>query len=613
MDRYDVIVVGAGHAGCEAALASAKLGLSTAIITLDRNKVAVMSCNPAVGGIGKSHIVRELDAMGGEMGKAADRAAIHYRRLNASKGPAVRARRVQCDVGIYHSHMLSCIDSCNNLKLIEGSVKCLVGGQQGIEGVLLIDGERINGKSVILTTGTFLKGLIHIGNEKYHAGRMGEPTTVGISESLRELGITIGRFKTGTPPRIKADTVNTSKMEVQESEEEYLPFSHEQDSCLTRCIQCFSTRTNRKTHEIIRESLSESPLYSGVITGKGPRYCPSIEDKVVRFPERESHQIILEPMDLSLQVFYPNGISTSLPRSAQEKYLHSIVGLEHAEILEYGYAIEYDYVQPTQLKPTLESKKIPGLFLAGQINGTSGYEEAAGQGFMAGVNAAFHVMKKDQIVLGRNVAYIGVMVDDLVIKGTIEPYRMFSSRAEFRLLLREDNAVQRLLESTKSIGIVDQEIIKSRIDSQRRVEALVCKLGNTWSYDYEKGKNQTLEKILRRPEVRINEVINKIETSITQDELEQVETIVKYRGYIDRQEKEVEKLLNLERKIIPPTIDYEDVPGLSKELSEKLGIIRPQTLAQASRVDGITPAALMVLSVWLKKQTRVPRGTVAIN
>ncbi len=601
--KFDVIVVGAGHAGCEAALAAGRLGASTAMITLNESRVAAMSCNPAIGGIAKSHIVRELDALGGQMGKSADASTIHYRRLNASKGPAVRARRVQCDIGSYHRHMLSALSACPKVTLIQGMVEKLNTDDRGVNGVVLAGGVGITARRVILTTGTFLRGLIHIGEEKIQAGRIGEPPTFGLTDSLSSLGVSLGRFKTGTPPRISADSVDTSKVETQCSEENYLPFSHEPHQRSLDKVLCYTTQTNPNTHAIITSALDRSPLYSGVIRGTGPRYCPSIEDKVVRFPQRERHQVILEPMDLSREVFYPNGISTSLPRDVQEKFLRSIAGLEQARIIHYGYAIEYDYIQPTQLKPSLEMKIVPGLFMAGQINGTSGYEEAAGQGFIAGVNAAFDLMGKQPLVLERNQAYIGVMIDDLVTKGTNEPYRMFTSRAEFRLLLREDNAFHRLMDVVKKIGIVGQDHLESRMASMRRVERYIDNLEQTWIPDPESGQKQTIEKILRRPEIKLDQLAELLPESLSRDEMEQVETMVKYKGYIARQNREIEKLSHLEKRRIPQTIDYMEIPGLSRELAEKLKLIQPVTLGQASRIDGMTPAALMVLSIWLKKNT----------
>ncbi|RME28648.1 MAG: tRNA uridine-5-carboxymethylaminomethyl(34) synthesis enzyme MnmG, partial [Deltaproteobacteria bacterium] len=439
-DRYDVVVIGAGHAGCEAALAAARMGLRVALVTLKLDRIAAMSCNPAVGGLGKSHMVREIDALGGQMAIAADMAAIQFRRLNSSKGPAVRARRVQCDMYFYQRLMRRFLLQQEGLELIEGEASEILTGPAGVCCVALEQGRRLATKAVVLTAGTFLRGKAHVGLGSVECGRLGDPPSRNLSASLERLGLVLGRMKTGTPPRIAGESINRKKLEVQQSDSPWLLFSHERVPRHLPEVVCLTTRTNRRTHEHIRKGLDRSPLFTGVIKGLGPRYCPSIEDKVVRFPDRDSHQVILEPVDVSCTLYYPNGISTSLPRDVQERFVHSIDGLEEAEIVSDGYAIEYDYSDPTQLFHTLECKKVPGLFLAGQVNGTSGYEEAAAQGLVAGINAALKIMGRPALRLGRQEAYIGVMIDDLVTKGVSEPYRMFSSRAEYRLLLREDNA-----------------------------------------------------------------------------------------------------------------------------------------------------------------------------
>jgi tRNA uridine 5-carboxymethylaminomethyl modification enzyme len=607
-DSFDIIVVGAGHAGCEAALAAGRLGLNTALFTISRERVAAMSCNPAIGGLGKSQIVREIDALGGQMGVAADAATIHFRRLNASKGPAVRARRVQCDLNLYHQAMLEAIESCPNLRLVEGMVESLLVNDFGTCGVIDDRATKYPAKAVVVTTGTFLRGLIHLGSKSYSGGRLGDPPAVGLSKSLESLGLELGRLKTGTPARLEAASIDYLELEKQESDLQHLPFSH-LGGQKTSKINCFMTRTNQRTHEIIVKALSRSPLFTGVIKGRGPRYCPSIEDKVVRFPDRNSHQVILEPMDLSGRVVYPNGISTSLPKDVQEQLIHSIAGLEKARIIDYGYAIEYDYVKPTQLRPTLEVHSIPGLFLAGQINGTSGYEEAAGQGLVAGVNAVRGIRGQEPVVLGRQEAYIGVMIDDLVTRGVSEPYRMFSSRAEFRLMLREDNSSFRLADWATEIGLVPEAVLHERRQTEVQVDRLYNELEQILTPIDEKGRRPSLLKLLKRPETTIEQLVEYLDNDYSRDVLEQVEVRVKYKGYIERQIAEAERLSKMATRKIPAEIDYSSIPSLSAELAEKLSEIQPETFAQAARIDGMTPAALMIISVWITKQSKVPRGT----
>jgi tRNA uridine 5-carboxymethylaminomethyl modification enzyme len=610
MSSYEVIVVGAGHAGCEAALAAARLGLKTALVTLSRERVAAMSCNPAIGGLGKSQIVREVDALGGEMGRAADRAAIHFRRLNKSKGPAVRARRVQCDMGRYQAHLLDTLDSLENLQLVEGMVESVLTKGGAVRGVELSDGTRLGSPVVVLTTGTFLRGKMHVGLESSRGGRLGDPPADGLTKSLESLGLKTGRLKTGTPARLRAETIDFSGLEAQPSDDEVLAFAHGGSVRVDPQIRCFITRTNPKTHEIIRSALDRSPLFTGVIEGTGPRYCPSIEDKVVRFPDRTGHQVILEPTDHSSEVIYPNGISTSLPRDVQVEIVHSIRGLEQAEIIDYGYAVEYDFVLPTQLDRTLQVRRIGGLFLAGQINGTSGYEEAAGQGLLAGINAAAVLLRRDPLVLGRSESYIGVMVDDLVTRGASEPYRMFSSRAEFRLMLREDNAVERLAHHAEAVGLVPEGDLSERKEEQKLLQDLIDDLRSTRHEKDKEGRRPTLEKVLRRPGMGIEDLSKWLSKSFPKDVLEQAEVQVKYAGYIDRQVRQARQLEKMEGKKIPKGIEYFQVPGLSRELAEKLDRVKPDTLGQASRIDGMTPAALIVLSVWMKKHENVPRGTI---
>lgn len=599
---YQVVVIGAGHAGCEAALACARLGLSCALVTLRRDKLAAMSCNPAIGGLGKSQIVREIDALGGEMGRAADAAAIQFRRLNASRGPAVRARRVQCDVEIYQRHMLDAIDEQKNLHLVEGMVERLLMNGDGVAGVGLNDGSNLTARAVVVTTGTFLRGLVHVGFDSHAAGRLGEPAAESLSGSLAELGLEMGRLKTGTPARLVSSSIDFTHLARQESDPVRLPFSHDLDLPEQQQVCCHQTRTNPETHAIIKAALDRSPLYSGVIKGTGPRYCPSIEDKVVRFPSRDSHQVVLEPMDLSRRVIYPNGISTSLPRDVQDELIHTIAGLEQAQVASYGYAIEYDFVKPTQLRHSLELKKIAGLFLAGQINGTSGYEEAAGQGLLAGVNAAARINKKPALVLGRQEAYIGVMIDDLVTRGVREPYRMFSSRAEFRLLLREDNAARRLERQAEQIGLVAREHLETRRANERLLDELLEELASSLSKKDARGRRSTLEKMLRRPDVDINSLTGQLAREYPPDVLEQAEVQVKYAGYIERQRREAGRLSKMGRQKIPCSIRYGEIEGLSNELKEKLDAAQPRDFSQAAQIDGMTPAALMLLSIKIGRE-----------
>jgi tRNA uridine 5-carboxymethylaminomethyl modification enzyme len=602
---YDVVVIGAGHAGCEAALACSRLGLGSALVTLNKDKVAAMSCNPAIGGLGKSQIVREIDALGGEMGRAADSAAIQFRRLNASRGPAVRARRVQCDMGLYHRHMLEAVEGERSLELIEAMVEGLIIDREGVAGVVLHGGAELRARAVVVTTGTFLKGLVHVGLDSYSAGRLEEPAAEALSGSLSGLGLDLGRLKTGTPARLVAESIDFSKLDKQVSDSVRLAFSNDWRPVELEQVDCHLTRTNKKTHAIIRAALDRSPLFSGTIKGTGPRYCPSIEDKVVRFPKRTGHQVILEPTDLSRRTIYPNGISTSLPKDAQEKMIHSIEGLEAAKIISYGYAIEYDFVKPTQLRHSLEVKRVPRLFLAGQINGTSGYEEAAGQGLVAGLNATASIFGKQPLLLGRHEAYIGVMIDDLVTKGVMEPYRMFSSRAEFRLLLREDNAAGRLESHAEEFGLVPQAVIESRRDKRRMIDELVGLLGNTLSEKDAQGRRPTLEKLLRRPGVGIASVVGQLNVDYPTDVQEQAEVHIKYQGYIERQRREAERFAKMGRKKIPKSICYMQIDGLSNELKEKLVARQPENFSQAERIDGMTPAAMLLLAIQIGKEKAV--------
>jgi tRNA uridine 5-carboxymethylaminomethyl modification enzyme len=616
IDTYDVIVVGAGHAGCEAALAAARLGHQTLVATVNVDHIGEMSCNPAVGGLAKGHLVREIDALGGEMAKNIDATGIQFRRLNTKKGPAVQSSRAQADKEQYRLRMKKVLERQENLHVKQAMVDALLVEDSRVQGVITSIEERFFGKAVILTTGTFLKGLIHIGLRNFPAGRMGDPASNKLSDHLRALGFRVGRLKTGTTPRLDGRTIDFSRLTPQHGDEPPVPFSFETKAITQEQVPCHITYTNEKTHEVIKTGLDRSPLFTGVIQGVGARYCPSIEDKVVRFPDKLRHQIFLEPMGLGTTEVYPNGISTSLPVDMQFKMLRSIEGLEKVEIVRPGYAIEYDYVDPVQIKPSLECKVISGLFLAGQINGTSGYEEAAGQGIMAGINAVRHVRGDPPIILGRDQAYIGVMIDDLVTKGTQEPYRMFTSRAEYRLLLREDNADLRLRELGHQIGLVSSEAYEQFEQKRNSVDGLLTLLSDVRLNPKPQVKqtledlgigtiNQplTLKDLLKRPETDLKDIAqleNRI-LSFDSQAAEQATILVKYDGYIRRQSEQVERVKYLEGTRIPEDLDYFIIPGLSNEVKEKLSKIRPVSLGQASRVSGITPAAVTIIQIYLKK------------
>jgi tRNA uridine 5-carboxymethylaminomethyl modification enzyme len=617
-DIYDVIVVGAGHAGIEACLAAARMGCKTLMLTLNLDHIGQMSCNPAIGGIGKGHLVKEIDALGGEMGHAIDETGIQFRLLNTKKGPAVRASRAQADKALYRQRMKRVLENCQNLMLRQGSVERLIVEGGKVEGVETQIGEQFHGRRVILTTGTFLRGLIHIGDRNFAAGRAGDFAVQGLSESLVKLGFRVGRLKTGTCPRIDSRSIDYTKLQVQHGDESPIPFSFASKGIGQRQVPCHITYTNNRTHEIIRSAVHRSPMYSGAIKSRGPRYCPSIEDKIVRFADKARHQIFLEPEGLTTVEVYPNGLSTSLPLDVQIEMVRSIQGLEHAEIMRPGYAIEYDYVEPTQLYPSLETKQVRHLYHAGQINGTTGYEEAAAQGLMAGINSVLSLRGEQPLILSRDQAYLGVLIDDLVTRGTDgEPYRMFTSRAEYRLLLREDNADLRLTEIGHSIGLATAE-------AQQRMAAKKAKTSMLMGLLEQKQINPTVEinnrlesigsapirnqtslaQILRRPEVSVSDI------SIFSEELNgfepdialQAEVEVKYAGYIDRQTEMVERFKKIENVKVPEDVDYSDIKGLSREVCEKLTRIKPRSLGQASRISGITPAAISLLSVYLRKR-----------
>lgn len=604
--NYDVIVIGAGHAGCEAALASARMGFATCLFTINLDTIAQMSCNPAVGGLAKGHLVREIDALGGEMAKVTDKAGIQFRMLNMSKGPAVWSLRAQADRVLYRLAMRTVLESGENLDIKQALVEKIEVGDGRVKGVLTSLGIFYGARAVIVTTGTFLKGLVHIGLENFFAGRAGEFPSIGLSNSLADLGLRMGRLKTGTPPRLDARTIDFSKTEPQHGDDPPQPFSHSTDEITNPQLPCFITHTNAETHTVILNNLDRSPLYSGKIKGIGARYCPSIEDKVVRFSEKPRHQVFLEPEGIETTEYYANGIPTSLPYDIQVKFVRTIPGLEAVEIMRPGYAIEYDFVFPVQLKHTLETKNIAGLFLAGQINGTSGYEEAAAQGLMAGVNAALKLKGKEPFILGRHEAYIGVLVDDLITKGTNEPYRMFTSRAEYRLLLRHDNADLRLMDKGHAIGLLDDGVYGKFIERKALISKERGRLRKTRVRYDDPAKTESLEQLLKRPELTyafIDEVAPSGQ-NLAPGIKKQVEIQIKYDGYIARQMEMAERLKKIEGKRVPEDFDYAAVNGLSREVLGKLQEIRPANLGQASRIPGITPAAVSLLMVAIERRKR---------
>ncbi len=619
---YDVIVVGGGHAGIEASLATAHIGCQTLLLTINLDTIGQMSCNPAIGGLAKGHLAREIDAMGGATGIATDMTGLQFRMLNTKKGPSVWAPRAQCDKKAYQFYMKWLLEKQPNLDLKQGQVQSLLIKDNKVYGVETNLGIQYIGKTVILTTGTFLGGLIHIGFNRIQGGRAGEAAAIGLTSSLKDVGLQIGRLKTGTPPRLLRQTIDFSKTTIQPGDEPVPYFTYWKDelfhveqngshpkfhscsnnkyppgSILDRVggqTPCYITYTSQKTAEVIRSNLDKSPLYSGVIEGVGPRYCPSIEDKIVKFPHKERQQLFLEPEGITTEEIYVNGFSTSLPYEVQIQMVRTIVGCENAELMRPAYAIEYDFVFPTQLLPSLETKVCENLYLAGQINGTSGYEEAGAQGLIAGINAALRIQGKPPIILGRDEAYTGVLIDDLVTKGTIEPYRMFTSRAEYRLLLRQDNADLRLSEIGYQVGLLPYSRYKKVIEKREAIANEVVRLKKT------RVGTETLEQILRRPEIKYSDLPLQNE-SLDEEIIKQVEIEIKYEGYIARIENEVERFRSLEGKQIPEGFDYSKVPSLRMEARQKLTKIRPATIGQASRISGVSPADISILLVWLKK------------
>jgi len=627
--NVDMVVIGGGHAGCEAALISARLGLKTLLVTLQIRRIAHTPCNPAVGGLAKGHLVKEIDALGGEIGRFTDQSAIQFRMLNKAKGPAVWSPRAQVDKALHHHVALAALEAQENLEIVEGEIESIQFDHYKMQGVTLRNGTRIRAKACVVTAGTFLKGLMHIGPRKIEGGREGDPPSLFLSDYLRSQGFAVGRLKTGTPPRLLKSSVDLSAMERQDGDTVPVPFSHRTKEIRQTQVPCYLTRTNERTHDIIRKNLSRSPLFCGEIKGIGPRYCPSIEDKVVRFPEKTKHQLFIEPEGRDHPELYVNGLSTSMPEDVQWELLKTIPGLENAVIQRPGYAVEYDFFPPDQIYRTMESKKIERLYFAGQVNGTSGYEEAAAQGLLAAVNAARKLRGEDPFVLGRDEAYIGVLADDLTTKEIDEPYRMFTSRAEFRLLLRQDNADERLMKYGHALGLISSQAWDAVQERTARVERTVQMLKNT-IFPVKKGnalfasmgleavqKPLSVFQVLRRPEVRFHHVESMMDMDFTLGESEKIQTesAVKYSGYIERQQQDIRFVREMESKWIPPDFPYDEIAGLSTEARQKLSKRRPETIGQASRMSGVRASDLSIIVVQLEKRHKMAaRGhTVATH